>query len=100
MSKIFAKDEALLATLLRLPTLEARANMVRQLHPTAVARLCEHLKKVVNQAPSHRIHDADGKRKLSATLKTHKKVVRKLTGAGRGQKGAGYRSQKGGALIR
>jgi hypothetical protein len=94
------KDEALLSTLMQLPSVEAIATMVRQLHPTAVKRLCAHLKKIVHQARSHRIEDSKSRNIVSASLQPHAKLVKRIT---RKQKGRGHignlRSQKGGALI-
>lgn len=99
MSKMFKKDEVLLSTLMSLPTVEARAAMVQQLHPEAVRRLCAHLKKIVNQSSSHRIADAESRRIIGKSLKPHAQLVRRITDFNRKQYGSGLRSQKGGAII-
>lgn len=98
----FRKDEQLLNLIMTQPSIEARASMVRQLHPKSVKSLCQHLSQIVHQNKTHSL-DSKGREKVSKALKPHSRIVKRLVD--RRVRGKIIRNkkvpnlQRGGAII-
>lgn len=88
----FRRDENLIAALMQLPTVEARAALIRQLHPDAVRRLCTHLSNIVMQKRNYKLRDPAAKQAVTQALQSHSKVVKRITN---GKRLPNLRSQRG-----